>query len=131
MMITITVPRTGGYDKERQKSSLTANQYQALAARTIDPGMTKDDMRHHALHGMVGEIGELHSLFQKLYQGHAFDPAHEKKELGDLLWFAAEYCTSRGWTLEEVMCANIDKLKARYPEGFDPEKSLHRKEGDV
>lgn len=100
MMIIITVPRTGGYDKERQKSGLTANQYQALAARTIDPGMTKDDMRHHALHGMVGEIGELHSLFQKLYQGHAFDPAHEKKELGDLLWFAAEYCTSEGrWCL--------------------------------
>lgn len=110
---------------------MRANEYQALAARTIKQGMTRGDMRYHALHGLSSEIGELHSLFQKLYQGHTLDLAHEKKELGDLLWFAAEYCTSRGWTLEEVMRENIDKLKARYPEGFDPEKSLHRKEGDV
>ena len=43
----------------------------------------------------------------------------------------AEACTALDVTLEEVMRMNIDKLKERYPEGFDPEKSLHRKEGDV
>jgi len=26
---------------------------------------------------------------------------------------------------------NIAKLKARYPEGFEETKSLHRKEGDI
>lgn len=29
------------------------------------------------------------------------------------------------------MQMNVDKLKARYPEGFDIEKANHRAEGDV
>ena len=43
----------------------------------------------------------------------------------------AEYCTTQGWELDDIMQLNIDKLRARYPEGFDPEHSLHRKEGDI
>ena len=31
-------------------------------------------------------------------------------------------------TLEEAMQRNIEKLKRRYPDGFDPERSLHRAE---
>lgn len=80
---------------------------------------------------MVGEIGELHSLYQKVFQGHKFDEEHAKKELGDLLWFVAEYCTSHGWNLEDVMALNIEKLMKRYPDGFDSEHSLHRAEGDI
>ena len=33
-----------------------------------------------------------------------------------------------GSTLEEAMERNIDKLRRRYPDGFDPERSLHRTE---
>ena len=33
-----------------------------------------------------------------------------------------------GSTLEIAMERNIDKLKRRYPDGFDPERSLHRAE---
>jgi NTP pyrophosphatase (non-canonical NTP hydrolase) len=88
-------------------------------------------MEMHALHGMCGEIGELHSLYQKMYQGHQFDKEHAMKELGDLLWFVAEYCTACDITLEDVAKANIAKLNARYPEGFEADKSLHRKEGDI
>lgn len=111
---------------------MTANEYQKLASRTIADGMSIVDKEFHALHGMVGEIGELHSIYQKQYQGHLEDSTeHRKKELGDLLWFIAEYCTACNWTLEEVMELNIDKLKKRYPEGFETERSLHRQEGDV
>lgn len=107
------------------------NEYQKLAARTINQKLSADMTEMHALHGMVGEIGELHSLYQKFYQGHTLDHDHAKKELGDLLWFIAEYCTAMGWKLEDVMQMNIDKLKARYPEGFDVEHSLNRAEGDI
>ena len=110
---------------------MTGNEYQRLASRTIGDNMNVIQQEKHALHGMVGEIGELHSLYQKKYQGHAFDEEHAKKELGDLLWFVAEYCTSMGWTLEDVMQLNIDKLIARYPEGFQAERSLHRAAGDI
>ena len=36
-----------------------------------------------------------------------------------------------GVTIEEIMEANIEKLRRRYPEGFSYEKALHRQEGDV
>ena len=110
---------------------MTGNEYQKLAARTISKGLAKEATDYHALHGMVGEIGELHSLYQKMYQGHGFDEEHAKKELGDLLWFIAEYCTANYWDLEDIMQMNIDKLKARFPNGFEAERSLHRREGDV
>lgn len=110
---------------------MTGNEYQKLAARTINESLSKYYQEHHALHGMVGEIGELHSLYQKKYQGHLMDENHAKKELGDLLWFIAEYCTAMDWQLEDIMQMNVDKLKARYPDGFDEEHSLHRAEGDV
>ena len=110
---------------------MRANEYQKLAARTINKSLSKGQLKNHALHGMVGEIGEIHSLHQKVYQGHDLDEEHEKKEIGDLLWFIAEYCTANHWDLGDIMQMNIDKLIARFPEGFDVDRSLYRKEGDV
>lgn len=107
------------------------NTYQKAAARTINPSLYPEQQLHHALHGMAGEVGEIHSLFQKAYQGHTCDPQHLKKELGDLLWMVAEACTAMDWALEDVAQENIAKLMDRYPDGFDADRSLHRKEGDV
>ena len=61
---------------------MTGNEYQDLAARTINKGLTFEEQKFHALHGMVGEIGEIHSIYQKMYQGHAFEVDHVKKNLG-------------------------------------------------
>lgn len=113
------------------EQKITINEYQKLASRTIDKKMGHKAIEYHALHGMVGEIGELHSLYQKMYQGHEFSREHAKKELGDLLWFIAEYCTANGWSMDEIAQINIDKLKARYPDGFETERSLNRAEGDI
>jgi NTP pyrophosphatase (non-canonical NTP hydrolase) len=110
---------------------MTANTFQVLAARTIRTDLTNRQMKRHALFGMCSEVGELQGLHQKVYQGHELDEDHAKKELGDLLWFVAEYCTAEDWTLSDVMQTNVDKLKKRYPDGFDAEKSLNRAEGDI
>ena len=107
------------------------NEYQRRASRTINHKLKQTEQRLHALHGIVGEIGEIHSLFQKVYQGHELDVEHLKKEIGDMLWFVAELCTSFGFTLGEVAEMNIQKLEARYPDGFETDKSLHRAEGDI
>ena len=113
----------------------SANQYQKLAMRTcnlFDPNAAdRTDMTRHAVFGLTSEAGEVAGLFQKVYQGHELDREHVKKELGDVMWMVAELCTAMDFELEDVMCTNIEKLKARYPDGFDPEKSLHRKEGDL
>ena len=110
---------------------MTLKEYQELAGRTM-PTVALSKLELHALFGLVGEIGELHSIYQKKFQGHTEDTEeHRKKELGDLLWFIAEYCTGCGWSLDEVAWLNINKLKSRYPTGFEPERSLHRAEGDI
>lgn len=107
------------------------DEYQALARRTQNGNLSAGEKERHALHGMAGEVGEIHGLFQKVYQGHALDIDRVKSELGDLMWFMAELADSRGFTLGEAAEHNIDKLRARYPEGFDADKSLHRAAGDL
>ena len=110
---------------------MKGNEYQELAARTISKNLYDYEVEQHALHGMVGEIGEIHSLYQKVYQDHVFDETHLKLEVGDLLWFIAEFCTAHGWDLDEIMELNINKLMNRYPDGFDEEKSKKRMKGDM
>ena len=110
---------------------MTLNEYQKLAARTINIALTEWGQTEHALFGIASEIGELSGLFQKNLQGHKIDEEHLMKECGDILWMLAEILTARRHTLEEVAVMNIDKLRARYPDGFDTEHSLHRGAGDV
>lgn len=117
---------------ENEKKRMTPNEYQKLAMRTCSiPYDQKQDMLMHAVLGLTSEAGEVSGLFQKKYQGYKLDPEHLEKELGDCLWMIAEACAALGWNMETVMQTNIEKLRARYPEGFDAEHSLHRKAGDV
>lgn len=119
------------YPGDETTVTIDANTYQQTAARTINKDLYPEEIEMHALHGMAGEIGELHSLYQKAFQGHKFDEEHAKKELGDLLWFIAEYCTVMNWDLADVMLTNLGKLAARFPDGFEAEKSLNRDPKDI
>ena len=111
---------------------MTGNDYQKLAKRTCNiPYDKKKDMLRHAVFGLASEAGEVAGILQKEYQGHEFDESHIKKELGDCLWMIAEACTALGFDMDDVMNTNIEKLKARFPEGFDVDKDLNRAEGDV
>ena len=115
---------------ERYKA-MDMNVYQQLAARTIKKSLLRWEQIDHALHGMAAELGEVNGIYQKTYQGHELNEEHLKKEIGDLLWFIAEYCTGNCWLLGDIAQMNIDKLKARYPEGFDSERSLNRQANDI
>jgi len=106
--------------------SLPMNEYQELAARTINSSLTREETLRHALFEMCGELGEIHSIYQKVYQGHKIMVEDLKQEVGDLLWGIAEFCTVNGFRMEDIARLNIEKLKKRYPEGFDPDRSLHR-----
>lgn len=110
---------------------MTGNQYQKLAARTLNPDSDDIEKILHGVFGLCSEAGEVAGLFQKHYQGHLISLPHLQKELGDCLWMIAEICTANGWSLDDIMQINIDKLKERYPNGFDVDHSLHRTEGDV
>lgn len=110
---------------------MTFEKYQKEASRTINYKLSGDHVELHALHCLSSEVGEVHSIYQKIYQGHPFSEEHVKKEIGDCLWALAELCTVNSWNLGEIAEMNIAKLRARYPDGFDVEHSLHRKEGDI
>ena len=108
---------------------LTPNKYQELAMRTANPECR--NLSNAGL-GLAGEAGECVDIIKKhLYHGHPLDKEKLKKELGDVAWYIALICEVTDMSFEEVMRTNIDKLMARYPDGFDPNRSMNRSENDV
>ena len=82
--------------------------------------------------GLAGESGEVADMIKKhLFQGHILDREHMARELGDIAWYIALGAELIGYDLESILQMNIEKLLERYPDGFDPERSIHRKEGDI
>jgi NTP pyrophosphatase (non-canonical NTP hydrolase) len=96
--------------------------------RTLKEADTRDLLTISAL-GIAGESGEIVDLIKKvLYHEHELDSAKLCKEIGDLLWYLVLLCETTGLTLEQVMEANVEKLRKRYPEGFDVQRSQQREE---
>ena len=85
--------------------------------------------------GMQAESGEFSEIIKKIiFQGKEFNDAerfHLKRELGDVLWYWVQGCTALGYTPQQVMEENINKLESRYPNGFEAIRSEVRKEGDI
>ena len=111
---------------------MTINEYQQLALRT-EPKISESSQRLlNGLMGLNGEAGEAIDLLKKhLFQGHWLDEVHIAKELGDVAWYLAVSADALGYKLEDIFEMNIEKLKNRYPEGFDTENSVHRAKGDI
>jgi len=106
---------------------MTLNEYQDLAQRTSRKDLTPKEHLMNGLLGLAGECGECCDLMKKhAYQDGRFIRDDMVDELGDVMWYAAETAKALGVTLEEVAQHNIDKLRKRYPDGFDADKSLHR-----
>jgi|SRR5579883_226372 len=79
--------------------------------------------------GIAGESGEVVDIIKKkLYHAHELDVLALGKEIGDLLWYIVLLCDVVGLTLDEVIQMNVEKLRKRYPCGFDEQKSLFRQE---
>lgn len=105
---------------------LTLNDYQRMARRTAG-NKRKSDKMEESLFGLAGEVGELCDHYKKyMHQGHDIDYDHMAEEAGDVLWYLAEIADALGLPLEEIALRNINKLRNRYPDGFDPERSINR-----
>ena len=108
---------------------MTANGYQHQALRTLNPALDKRDVLINGVMGRCGEAGEAIDIVQKhLAQGHELDREGLIKELGDVAWYLAETAWALDVPLEEVLQRNLAKLRARYPDGFDSERSIGRAE---
>ena len=107
---------------------MTINEYQKLAMTTLNPELSQKDVLINGVMGLCGESGEAIDIVKKwLAQGHDLDQEKLAKELGDICWYLAETATALDLSLEDIMAANIEKLKQRYPDGFDSQRSIHRK----
>lgn len=108
---------------------MNLNEYQQLAMITLNPALDKKDVLINGVMGLCGEAGEAIDIVKKhLAQNHELDRDALIKELGDVAWYLAETAYALGVSLEDVCQRNIDKLKARYPEGFSAERSINRTE---
>jgi NTP pyrophosphatase (non-canonical NTP hydrolase) len=111
---------------------MRAADYQKMAARTLidAPPDTLTERDHMILWnalGAAGEAGEICELVKKgLLHQHGLDHNKLHKEIGDCLWYLTALCTKLDFDLGEVMAANIEKLRQRYPDGFRSEDSRAR-----
>ena len=112
---------------------MTINEYQTAALRTAQTDkLSASDLLLNSALGLCGESGEVADIVKKFrFQGHDLDIDHIAKELGDIAWYLAVGAYSIGYDLEKILQMNVDKLKARYPDGFSADRSLRRDKNDV
>jgi NTP pyrophosphatase (non-canonical NTP hydrolase) len=108
-----------------------ADDYQRLAARTMNHedrpySRFEIDLVWNAI-GLADEAGEVAGAIKKaVFHEHGVDRAALIKELGDTAWYLSALCTVLGVNLSEVFERNVAKLEARYPDGFEPARSMNR-----
>ena len=102
------------------------SEYQGKALRTAS-GLNQMQKIYNGVLGLNGESGECADLLKKhLFQGHPLDITKLIEEVGDVLWYCSLLADGLNVELGWIADMNIVKLNKRYPEGFDPEKSMNR-----
>ena len=82
---------------------------------------------YHMLFGMSTEIGELIDVFKKdLAYNKVIDWTNVQEEIGDLLFYIANFCNINHFDLEDILENNVKKLQTRYPEKFTEENAKNR-----
>lgn len=125
---------------------MTHDEYSHLALRTAPEANPETNDDHELMTitkgqyrmllgaiGLLGEAGEIAELVKKhVFHGHEIDRDKLVKESGDVAWYLNHLVVrSAKTTWGEVFRRNIEKLKARYPEGFfSSARSIHRAVGD-
>lgn len=106
------------------------NEYHEEVMRTADTAyMTRFERLTNGALGLCGEAGEVADLLKKaMFQGHEIDEERIAEELGDCAWYLVYTADAMGLRLEEILEKNKAKLRKRYPDGFDSDRSIHRAE---
>lgn len=101
--------------------------FQQLSKRTLNNDLSRKEQMANMVIGMYGETGEVADIIKKhLYQYHSLDTGHLIEEIGDVMFYISNLCNLFNIDIEHCLEANIEKLKKRYPEGFEAERSINR-----
>jgi len=77
--------------------------------------LLKNDRELHLVAGLASEAGEVCAVFQKSsYKGLPIDLNNLKEELGDVLFYTTALANKYGFSLDELMHSNIEKLTQRH-----------------
>lgn len=102
--------------------------YPTIVMKTCNNASFRERMSNIGL-GLSGEAGEVTDIIKKfLHHGHDLDVNDLILEMGDVLYYLCWLCLELGLDFSEICFSNMKKLNERYPDGFDPERSIHRPE---
>jgi NTP pyrophosphatase (non-canonical NTP hydrolase) len=96
------------------------------ATRGTEP--PSEGPEYYAL-GLVEEAGEVAGAVKKgVYHGRGRAETAIKvlEEAGDTLWYLTRTLRAYGWSLEEALIYNAQKLAKRYPKGYSHAASKAR-----
>jgi NTP pyrophosphatase (non-canonical NTP hydrolase) len=107
------------------------NQLAAYQMFQLSTESTRDRATHirqqHALLGISGEVGELADAFKRAwFYEQDLDTANVLEELGDLLYYISMLADTMDTELETILKLNVEKLKQRYPNGWNAEDCQNR-----
>ena len=121
--------------------------YLAIASKALDVDLDtifqtdvvkqSDDLdsTQQLLNGALGlavTSGEIIDLIKKhLFQGHVLNDIYIKSSLCCIYRYLCVSADALEIDVNTILQMNIDKLKARYPDGFEADRSINRKEGDT
>lgn len=101
------------------KKSLNLKQYQKTVPFFANKFESlKDEISNWGL-GLAGEAGDVAGCIKKTFFHQNDQTTGIRENIGDMMWYTAMICNFFGWDLEEILAENIEKLKKRYPQGFD------------
>lgn len=104
------------YSKAARRTEPLEHYTGAVAERAQDPELLR--LLHHAM-GLSTEANELLDVLKAaLVYGQPIDWLNVREELGDLCWYLDGAIATARTSWAAVMARNIDKLRARYPDGF-------------
>lgn len=105
---------------------MNINDYMKEAVRTA-PDLESEKTKFCFLLGLAGEAGEVVDYMKKVMgHGKPFDKDKLIDELGDVHWYMAAICAAHDIDPSEVLTRNVEKLRQRYPNGFNHADSNQR-----
>lgn len=111
--------------KDYQEACLRteSNDFPAIKGRVTDENIRL----LHAGIGLATEAGEfLDALKKHVFYGKDLDKVNLMEECGDLMWYMSVALDALGYDYKQVMDRNIEKLSARYKNGFTKEAAVNR-----
>lgn len=96
------------------KAISTLSEYQEMVERT-----NERPSRAVSLMGLVGEVGDLHSMMKKLLlqKDNPYFRSELREEFGDLLWYLTSLASLYEIPLAEIAQANAEKAESLYTQG--------------